>query len=100
MKYYFDFGFADKQHVWYNGEHKQERYKDGKQAFARYIEIQRNGKKAEQDLKAKNLLPEDYTFECTIDIFKDDDEYCLEASLAFFYDAFQVLNAEHKAVLE
>ena len=50
MKYYFDFGFADKQHMWYNGEHKQERYRDGKQAFARYIQIQRNGKNAEKDL--------------------------------------------------
>ena len=89
MKYYFDYGFA-KDNKWLDGQHKLEVYEDGKQAFARYIQIQMNGKKAEMDLKAKNMLPEGNKFLCTIDVF-NNGEYNLGASLAFFEDAFNVL---------
>lgn len=89
MKYYFDYGFA-KDNKWLDGQHKLEVYEDGKRAFARYIEIQMNGKKAEMDLKAKNMLPEGNKFLCTIDVF-NNEEYSLGASLAFFEDAFNVL---------
>ena len=75
MKYYFDYGFA-KDNKWLDGQHKLEVYEDGKQAFARYIQIQMNGKKNK--------------FLCTIDVF-NNGEYNLGASLAFFEDAFNVL---------
>ena len=89
MKYYFDYGFA-KDGKWLDGQHKLESYDNDKQAFARYIEIQMKGRKAEMDLKAKNMLPEGNTFQCTIDVFHDG-EYNLGASLAFFEAAFNVL---------
>lgn len=93
MKYYFDYGFA-KNERWLDGQHKREVYDNGKQAFARYIEIQMNGKKAEMDLMEKKMLPEGNHFICTIDVF-NDGEYNLEASLAFFEDAFNVLKEKH-----
>lgn len=89
MKYLFDYGFA-KDYSWLDGQHKREIYEDGKEAFARYIEIQMNGKKAEIDLEEQGMLPEGNRFVCTVDVFKDG-EPCLEASLAFFEDAFNVL---------
>jgi len=89
MIYFFDYGFA-KDGKWLDGQHRREKYEDGKQAFARYIQIQMNGKKAEMDLKAKNMLPEGNKFLCTIDVF-NNGEYNLSASLAFFEDAFNVL---------
>ena len=93
MDYRFDYGFV-KDNKWLDGQHKQERYSDGKRAFARYIEIQRNGKKAEEDLKAKGMLPEGNKFICTIDIYLNG-EYNGAATFEFFWDAFCVLNQEY-----
>lgn len=92
MEYYFSFGFA-KDHKWLDGTHKEEKYENGKQAFARYIEIQRNGKKAEEELTKNGMLPDGNHFLCTVDIYHNG-EYNLAASFAFFNDAFDVLNGE------
>ena len=92
MLYFFDYGFA-KDRKWLDGQHKKEKYDDGKQAFARYLEIQRKGKKAEAELKEKGMLPEGNTFLCTVDIFHNG-EYNFGATFNFFLDAFDVLNGE------
>lgn len=97
MEYYFSFGFA-KDHKWLDGTHKEEKYENGKQAFARYIEIQRNGKKAEEELTKSGMLPDGNHFLCTVDIYHNG-EYNLAASFAFFNDAFDVLNEEEERKL-
>ena len=94
MDYYFDYGFI-KDRKWLDGQHKKEQYSDGKQALARYIEIQRNGKKLEEEMKASGMLPDGNRFFCTLDIFHNG-EYNLSACLAFHERAFNELNKEHK----
>lgn len=96
MTYYFNYGFV-KDRQWLDGAHKKEQYEDGKQAFARYIEIQRNGKQAEKDLKEKGMLPEGNRFLCTVDIYHNG-EYNFAATLSFFCDAFEVLNGEQPVI--
>lgn len=97
MTYFFDYGFA-KDRKWLDGTHKKEQYDDDRQAFVRYIEIQRNGKKAEEDLKKDGMLPEGNRFLCTVDIFHNG-EYSLPASFEFVRRAFNVLNEEYKQQL-
>ena len=94
MEYRFDFGFH-RGDYWLDGEHKMERYRDGKKAFARYLDIQRNGHKAEDELRAKNMLPDETSFLCTVDILQDG-EINMAAVLAFVFDAFEILNEEYK----
>lgn len=93
MTYYFDYGFV-KDRQWLDGAHKQESYENGKQAFERYCEIQRNGKKAEEALKQRNMLPEGNRFLCTLDIRDNKGEYNLAACMQFFFDAFDALNTK------
>lgn len=92
MIYQFDFGFV-KNGRWLDGAHKEETYENGKQAFARYIEIQRKGRQAEEALKKQGMLPEGNRFLCTVDIFHNG-EYNLAASIAFFKDAFDILKKD------
>ena len=94
MQYYFDYGFAKDQR-WLDGQHKKESYDDGKLAFQRYLEIQRNGQKAEKDLREKNMLPEGNHFFCTVDI-RHNGEWNFAACFKFFTDAFEILNSEQK----
>lgn len=93
MQYFFDYGFA-KDRQWLDGVHNKEQYENGKQAFARYIEIQRNGKKAEENMKARGMLPDGNRFLCTLDIRDNKGKYNLAACMQFFFDAFNVLNEE------
>ena len=98
MRYFFDYVFA-KENKWLDGTHKKEQYDDDRQAFVRYIEIQRNGKKAEADLKKDGMLPEGTRFLCTVDIFYNG-EYSLPASFEFVRRAFNVLNEGYKQQLQ
>ncbi len=93
MTYCFDYGFV-KDRKWLDRAHKKETYENGKQAFARYLEIQRKGKKAEEELRKKGVLPEGNHFLCTLDVIKDG-EYNLVASMKFFFDAWDILHAEN-----
>ena len=89
MQYFFDYGFV-KDNRWLDGVHKKEKYDDGKVAFARYIEIIYNGKKAEKDLKEAGTLPDGNRFLCTLDIYYNG-EYRMDACLKFAKDALDVL---------
>lgn len=93
MTYFFDYGFA-KDRQWLDGVHQKEQYEDGQQAFERFCEIHRNGKKAEADMKAKNMLPEGNRFLCTLDIRDNKGKYNLAAWMEFAFDAFNVLKNE------
>lgn len=93
MQYFFDYGFV-KDQQWLDGVHKKEQYENGKQAFARYLEIQRKGKAAEEEMKKKGMLPEGNRFLCSLDI-RHNGEYNLAACMKFFFDAWDILHAEN-----
>ncbi len=97
MTYYFDYGLQ-KDGNWLEGIHKEESYTDGKRAFARFIEIQRNGKRIEKDLADKNLLPKGNKFLCVLDI-EHNGESNLSAAIAFAKDAFDILKNEQSIII-
>lgn len=93
MTYFFDYGIA-KENQWFDGIHQKEQYDDGSIAFARYLEIQRKGKRTENELRDKGMLPEGNRFLCTLDIRDNKGNYNYAACMQFFFDAFAVLNEE------
>ena len=98
MEYHIHYGYVSNEtEEFVPVMHKEEILTDGKQAMARYCEIQMLAEEGKDDVSQSFFPPENSRFNCSVEIFKDGEFY-ERATLEFFCDAFNILKQKHQTL--